>query len=276
MKVYKYTPHISLFLENSALKLTPTFQLNDPFEAKVTNSFASNFEIEFKKHIKGMSNEHVAKMMDGIKNKGRYKGIVSLSTKFLDILMLSHYASDHKGGILEFELDCMLDGYNNKTEIFQRSNNGAYNFGRVKYSKIRRSDLNEDFDKYLSSSVYFEKYLDWKYEEEVRYVSDFRNADYFIIPKNSLLKSYFENFKRNGTIDIVSWHIDGDSFYYTFEDFDWNSSKELLRRSKKKKVRSIVGKIFKNNILTYQETTEDIILGLKYSRNSYFAIDQAL
>jgi hypothetical protein len=32
MKIYKYTPHIDDFLKSSSLRVSPAYELNDPFE----------------------------------------------------------------------------------------------------------------------------------------------------------------------------------------------------------------------------------------------------
>ncbi|WP_273859410.1 DUF2971 domain-containing protein [Photobacterium sp. GSS17] len=276
MKVYKYTPHIKLFLESSALKLTPTFQLNDPFEAKITDSFIDNFEIEYKKIFKDNYKGVLPKIKKDLQDLNQYQGVISLSKKPLDILMLSHYASDHTGGILEFEVNALNDGYFNDTNLFDRDHDRTFKFGNVKYNDSRRYELNEDFNEYLSTEVYFDKYSAWKAEKEVRYVSDFRYSDYIIIPKSSLVNSYFEDIKKVSHLDMVSWQIEGDSFYYIFKSYDCDSGEERLYRSKKKKIRSIVGKIFGSNISSYEETSDNVNLKLKCSKSSFFGIDHAI
>ncbi|ELB2967013.1 DUF2971 domain-containing protein [Vibrio parahaemolyticus] len=275
MKVYKYTPHIKLFLESSAMKLTPIIQLNDPFEAKLTDGFINNFDTECRRIFKDKYNVF-SKFKDDIQENSRYKGIVSLSRKPADIIMLSHYASNHVGGILEFEVDCISNNYCNSTSLFDRSNDKGYKFGKVKYKKSRRLELNDDFHEYLERGIYFEKYTGWSYEEEVRYMSDFRYSDYIVISKKSLVENYFESLSEQGFLNMMSWHIEGDSFYYVFESFDIDKCEDCLYRSKKKKIRSIIGKIFGNNIHSYEETGENVILKLKCNSHSYFAIDQAM
>ncbi|PKH03789.1 hypothetical protein CXF72_04225 [Psychromonas sp. MB-3u-54] len=249
MKVYKYTPHINQFIESSAMKLTPILQLNDPFEAKLTDGFINNLGIECKKIFKEKYDSIFPGFKDSIQESSRYKGIVSLSRKSSDIIMLSHYASNHEGGILEFEVSSLSDGSNNTTSLFDRLNKGSYNFGDVQYEKKRRLELSDDFDKYLSRDIFFEKYIEWEYEEEVRYASDFRNADSIIISKKSLVKNHFDELNENGDLNIVSWHIEDDCFYHIFESSDFDENEDRLYRSKKKKIRSIVGRIFRENIL---------------------------
>lgn len=275
MKVYKYTPHIKLFLESSAMKLTPIIQLNDPFEAKLTDGFINNFDAECRRIFKDKY-DVFSKLKDDIQESSRYTGIVSLSRKPSDIIMLSHYASNHEGGILEFEVDCISNNYFNSTNLFDRTNDKGYKFGDIKYKKSRRIDLNDDFHEYLARGIYFEKYIGWDYEEEVRYMSDFRYSDYVSISKESLVKNYYESLSEYSSLDIISWHIEGDSFYYVFESFDSDKCEERLYRSKKKKIRSIIGRIFGNNIQSYKETSENVILKLKCNTHSYFAIDQAM
>ncbi|EKO3871376.1 DUF2971 domain-containing protein [Vibrio harveyi] len=275
MKVYKYTPHIKLFLETSAMKLTPIIQLNDPFEAKVTSGFINNFDAECRRIFKDKY-DVFSKLKDDIQENSIYKGVVSLSRKPFDIIMLSHYASNHEGGILEFEVDCISNNYCNSTNLFDRSNDNDYKFGEVKYKKSRRQELNDDFHEYLERDVYFEKYIDWRYEDEIRYISDFRYSDYIVISKKSLVGNHIKSISEGSFVDIVSWHIEGDCFYYVFELFDFDKREDRLYRSKKKKIRSIIGKIFRNNIHSYEETSENVILRLKCNTHTYFAIDQAV
>ena len=269
MKVYKYTPHIKLFLESSAMKLTPIIQLNDPFEAKLTDSFIDNFDALCRRVFKDKYG-FLSTLKDDIQEIGRYKGIVSLSRKPSDIIMLSHYASNHEGGILEFEVDPISNNYFNSTNLFDRSNDKDYRFGEIKYKESRRKDLKNEFHEYLLNGIYFEKYIGWSYEEEVRYMLDFRRSDYVIISKKSLVENNFKSLSKHDS-NIMSWHIEGDSFYFIMSS-GLDESEGRLYRSKKKKVRSIIGRIFGNHIRSYQETSENVILKLKCNTHKPFAI----
>lgn len=258
------------------MKLTPTFHLNDPFEARLTDDFISNLGVEYKKLFKDKYDSIFPRFEETIQENSRYKGIVSFSRKACDIKMLSHYASDHAGGILEFEVENLSEGYNNVTSLFNTQDPVNYNFGDVKYDEARRVVISDDFDKYLSTDMFFEKFIDWDEEEEVRYTSDFRNADTIIISKESLVKNYFDELKEHGFFDLVSWHIDEDCFYYIYESFNYDENKNCFYRSKDKKIRSIIGKIFKENIHSYKEINENVILKLKCNTHSYFGIDQGM
>ena len=105
MKLYKYTPYINAFLESSALPLTPMWQLNDPFEAKLTDHFIDSFENSMRESRLDFSELLIAESVKNLKENGRYKGIVSFSKRRFDTLMMTHYGDEHRGGVLEFEVD---------------------------------------------------------------------------------------------------------------------------------------------------------------------------
>lgn len=261
MKIYKYTPHINSFLNSSALKLTPIRHLNDPFEAKVAREFLDNLKEHNKKIFKNHYDKIFKNFDKNIDELHSYEGVVSLSKKNLDILMLSHYASNHEGGILEFEineLDCHL--YNeNDTNLFT-SVRDNYFFGEVKYKKERQLDVTADIKKYLLSDIYFEKYSDWQHEEEIRYVSDFRFPNYIILPKYDLVKHCLEENNVLKAIGLHSWDIDGDYYYYYYPDHE-NDGRII--KSKKYKIINIAKKLFSEDLAIYNETDSNIEIHFK-------------
>ncbi|EAX0921097.1 hypothetical protein A4I67_23950, partial [Salmonella enterica subsp. enterica serovar Indiana] len=102
MKVYKYTPHISLFLKEPTLSLTPAIFLNDPFEAQLTKKYKDEVVTAYSKIFSEEKRERMAlRLRNDLDNNGDYSGIVSLTTKKGGLMMMSHYADNHRGGFLE-------------------------------------------------------------------------------------------------------------------------------------------------------------------------------
>jgi len=276
MKVYKYTPHINLFLKSSSLKLTPSFQLNDPFEAKLTDEYISNTKLEMDKLLK--NNKLTEGFAKNLSNNGKYKGIISLSMKKCDIKMLSHYAENHSGGILEFTIEDIGDGIDNKTSLFN-GRSKSYNFGSVEYLSERNKSGSLDPD-YFSKGFCFEKFIDWDEEEEVRYLSDFRDVDYLLIPKKELVEYYVENFQKRLNehcfdYELYDFQVENDEFRYIYKYCGFEEKKGKFFFSKPKKIRSIVGKIFGKNIKVYKETDSMIEILIKDSNKSYYPFDRA-
>jgi hypothetical protein len=99
MKVYKYTPHVIEFIKNSMLKVTPIQQLNDPFENKYTDNAIQSLDVRY-----GGNSSIVKKAIEPSRGDQQDVGVISLSKCAKSIPMLSYYANNFKGGILEFEI----------------------------------------------------------------------------------------------------------------------------------------------------------------------------
>jgi DUF2971 family protein len=97
-------------------------------------------------------------------------GILSLTTTNNNLLMWAHYADDHRGAVIELELDDKFlyqDGPNRK---FARA---------VKYSRKRaRIPINED----ILMEHFFVKSPEWEYEQETRVIRRLEHADDVIKP----------------------------------------------------------------------------------------------
>lgn len=220
MKIYKYTPHISLFLKEPALALTPACYLNDPFEAKLTRKYKDDAVSAYAKILKEHNRERFSKRFrEDLDNNGAYSGIVSLTTRKGSSMMMSHYANNHSGGFLEFTVsDEIKDGINNKINLFNQRDSNHYNCGLVIYAgDNERGILYSAANIAALKKSFFEKGDEWKIEEEIRYVADFRRADYFIMPIKSLLDYYISR------IDvIVDYTIDNDFVRFIYQDYDDN------------------------------------------------------
>ncbi|HBC3592985.1 TPA: DUF2971 domain-containing protein [Vibrio parahaemolyticus] len=276
MKVYKYTPHINLFLNSSSLKLTPSFQLNDPFEAKFSDEYIRSVKDQMISVLG--SDELVGHVDKNLENNGKYRGIISLSEIECDIKMLSHYAENHSGGILEFTIEDIDDGIDNIVSLFN-GRSKTYNFGFVRYleSRNKKASLTS---KDIFTGVCFEKYISWGEEKEVRYLSDFRNVDYVLIPKKELVELYFKDYRKKFSehsfdMDVHDFQLDNDLFRFIYKSFDYEKNEDKYIIGKPKKIRSIVGKMFENNIQSYQESEVMIKLTIKNTMESYYPFHRA-
>ncbi|MDQ7016325.1 MAG: hypothetical protein Q9N68_08110 [Gammaproteobacteria bacterium] len=110
-----------------------------------------------------------------LRENGKHKGFISFSTSTENLIMLSHYSNDHKGGILEFTIDDIEDGYSNKTNLFKTTND-YYNFGVIKYLIKRKHEAPENYQDHFKTGIMFEKFIEWEHEKEVRYLSYFRGV----------------------------------------------------------------------------------------------------
>ncbi|HGE6071706.1 TPA: DUF2971 domain-containing protein [Vibrio cholerae] len=258
MKVYKYTPHINLFLNSSSLKLTPSFQLNDPFETKLTEDYIERITQNIQKSTN--DEKMIKRIRDRFRDSGKYHGVVSLSKKKCDIKMLSHYANDHLGGILEFTISDIDRTYKNKTDLFSRNSEVDYNFGEVAYLETRNRSQPISAD-YVFSDVCFEKFIDWKDEEEVRYLSDYRLVDYILIPVEAFVKKYYEHLKENDGflgIKFVGYEY---SVIFKSNSVDSSCIKEKVVKTGKNK--ELIERFFGRSILEYKEVNGVVELKLE-------------
>lgn len=259
MKIYKYTPHISIFLKEPALALTPACYLNDPFEAKLTRKYKDDAVSAYAKILKEDNRERFSKSFrEDLDNNGAYSGIVSLTTKKGSSMMMSHYANNHRGGFLEFTVsDEIKEGVNNKINLFIQE--GNYNCGPVIYAGGNDRGLSYASEKIGSfKKSFFEKGHEWEIEEEIRYVADFRRSDYFIMPIKSLLDYYISRIDM-----IVDYTIDNDSVRFIYQDYDDNMSS-----LKPKKIQDVFFNIIGEECIEsfmFSGLNENIIFKLKLS-----------
>lgn len=282
MKIYKYTPHIELFIKNSALKLTPIIQLNDPFEAKISSDLIDDFEKEFNKTIFKDLKEQLDEMKKSLRDNGKYKGVISFSKSTDNLVMLSHYGNNHKGGILEFNITDIDKGYNNKNSFIKSSSSLKYNWGEVDYIESRLKNLPKDMNKYFSVDSAFKKHYSWAYEDEIRFLSDFRKADYFVIPKQEIKSFYKEKYgnelrEEKGTKqalidffkeDILKCSDSGDDIVLVLKNYENNSPQSMSKYYN-------LSMFFKNGIICHPmlkikpESLTGIYLGCNYQNSKH-------
>lgn len=104
----------------------------------------------------------------------REKGIVSLTETKDNLLMWSHYAQEHTGMVVEF--DITHDFFTSK--FVTENNNSVGKIGRVLYRKERLNKLSDHL-----MEPYFHKSDEWSYEKEHRLLLCLYKADVYLLPK---------------------------------------------------------------------------------------------
>ncbi|MXS83744.1 DUF2971 domain-containing protein [Nitrosomonas oligotropha] len=141
-------------LENLKIRFSQPAVLNDPFEAYPV--FHTN-ELT----ISETSEEFMAEVNQKV-------GVLSLSRNYKNLLMWSHYASNHRGYVL---------GFDESHDFFQLINeeNEIMSPNKITYSSMRNGMKQELKD--IQKKFLLEKSIDWAYEEEIRIFKHFEYAD---------------------------------------------------------------------------------------------------
>lgn len=172
MKLYKYmTPTTGQsFLKEPLLRITPRKCLNDPFEIKLSAST--------KAQMVALSNEDITANTEDYMNS---HGVISLTETYDSLLMWSHYAKDHKGIVVEFDIDTEAP-----FSLFHRSkppkNSGAI-FSNVRYRKKRAflDPITIKNTQLVGQHYFLTKSDEWIYEKEHRYIVPFTMANRIIV-----------------------------------------------------------------------------------------------
>lgn len=180
------------FLTTGAIRLTPRQCLNDPFEILTTN----RLKIKYRNSID----------IDKFQNYLDYFGVVSFTETKDNLLMWSHYAEEHKGIVVEFNIedtDPLLIFNNDPIQ-----NKDSFH-SKVFYRKNRHYDsIDNEFDaRDVAKHYYFSKSDEWIYEKEYRFLIPFNSATHVIFnpektPK-SILSKLPEPFDGSNVLDII-------------------------------------------------------------------------
>lgn len=174
---YKYLPHNTRFFENNRLRATQRDSLNDPFEQspadeKLLNEL--NSEEISALHIP-LKNNHchssslIQKLLLRNKSKSSSEdfehGTICFSEAYDNLLMWSHYASEHQGFVVGFDPQHFL--------LQQRSKENPYGLviRRVTYRESRPILQATGYYDYLIKTphaVLATKSTHWSYEQEWR------------------------------------------------------------------------------------------------------------
>lgn len=201
-KYFRFDDNLKSSLNESFLWFSNCDNLNDPFEFKLyTDDNLSDIEIiEYYKLMRQLDkgridrilNQNIEAFIFAYRNfpdqfveyfllpfqkKVRDFGICCFSEKYDDVLMWSHYANSHKGIVLEFN-ENKLD----KSILLANSKVNMTVIDKIKYSStcplIKISgDLQATSDSI--KDIVYTKSESWKYESEVRIISNTTGRHYF-------------------------------------------------------------------------------------------------
>ena len=178
--IYKYTAYRPAFFENFFLRLSRFGDFNDPFEMVLGNYLASigqeeyNAIIEMASHLSDPDSFYNF-AIDAQCGVRAWAGIMCFTSKKDNLLMWSHYASNHEGICIEFDgsSDFFNGKYTDACEFFGSRQKDHYeNIGqlrKVDYKNERPSYMDPGEIEYNTES-WFVKSLEWSYEEELRLI----------------------------------------------------------------------------------------------------------
>ncbi len=153
MLFYRYQPINKLSLLNLSKKMNwvaNPFEFNDPFEFHLKDIYFNDNEGNFKQ----LNTEQI-KVREHILNQINYYGVVCYSTNEHNTLMWSHYADNHRGMCLVFDVPNPIENYLLKVNYIEE----------LPYINYDMDSLLPEIRKIITS-----KSKDWEYEQEYREV----------------------------------------------------------------------------------------------------------
>jgi hypothetical protein len=180
--VYKYQTGLDrdiVTLTNDQIFAPTKDTLNDPFEGLFDKNHFTTFLNSF-----GSASSKAQKVLDALIEKMNKVGIYSLSKDINNELLWAHYADQHKGFAIEFDLDIIVDAFNYGNIPLVTQIDVLYSNTP---SLLNINDRN-DSDKLIQSLIGV-KSLVWQYENEVRLI--FNNTGLIDIPFYAIKSIYF-------------------------------------------------------------------------------------
>lgn len=222
MKLYKYTPHIDFFLRDPLLKITPIYQLNDPFENALSDDALQKINEKLQK-IPNISPMTTKNIIETIKNNQLLSGVISLSRSKNNIALMAYYANDFRGGILEFDIkekDALM--------LLERSND-SIKYGKIIYTKNRPIDFYIPSNLSAPEIILFQKCHKWRHENEFRFIGDYRQSNYISIINSSSSSSNL--IKKISNTKEIDGYIMGTLGKNNNLDLDWLPFWNSLKKS---------------------------------------------
>jgi len=221
LKLYKYMNSMvgQKFLSEPYLRLTPRSCLNDPFE--VTPSEKTKLRLKMLSKLHGYTEEKSEKFSVELNEFLDLHGVISLSETYDNLLMWSHYAEEHKGIAVEFEVN-----ENEPLSTFLLGNvppSSDSFFDRVKYRKSRSFpyEIDKNHIREVGKHYYLTKSDEWIYEKEYRYILPFTAANKVIVDTRN--KAGREDLKYLGLEYVCGDFVDiSKHFELTFDFRKWS------------------------------------------------------
>ncbi|WP_417560490.1 DUF2971 domain-containing protein [Marinomonas sp.] len=209
MKLYKYMDDSTAlkFLDDPYFRITPRLALNDPFEvllSGVTSEQLNTLSIQHNNELNNNFSTYFNNFMSS-------HGVISLSESYDNLLMWAHYAKDHKGLVIELDIDDI-----NPFSIFNSYNipkSSDACFTKVNYRKERHYTDNitpEKIERDVALHYYRTKSDEWIYEKEWRFIVPFNVANKILVnlnikgSKQALEYLNISLDKKSGVVDITN------------------------------------------------------------------------
>ncbi|MEB2400812.1 MAG: DUF2971 domain-containing protein [Alcaligenaceae bacterium] len=214
--LYKYMPPRLDFFKDPMIRATPLTDLNDPFEGcfneKQVRDADKNQVNYYRKNGKNAIDSDDSEVSDTIgiiQSELADLGILSFTEDCNNLLMWAHYADNHKGMVIEFDLNEPFFEDSIKELKGRRSRFGESHFAdlfefpeRVSYRRImpdfERPELsapdsmNQFHWEKFNRAILFTKGDDWIYEKEQRSIVQLKDADAIICGDNEWIRRQCE------------------------------------------------------------------------------------
>lgn len=162
MKYYRFQPINKLTLQNLNNQVnwvSDPYLFNDPFEF----SHQSNFHLDENGKVKYVQGEEL-KNLEQIRERIKEYGVVCYSKDYQNNLLWSHYADNHSGMCLVFDIEL-------------ENSNGLYEVNYTEqFPMIDLSDKEKIHEEILR--IVTTKPKEWAYEQELRQVYIMKNMKY--------------------------------------------------------------------------------------------------
>ncbi|HFQ5429261.1 TPA: DUF2971 domain-containing protein [Vibrio vulnificus] len=222
-KIFKYTGLRIEFFDNLLIRASQKYALNDPFELRPSYG-----------GIRGRKASE-ASYFD--------YSVVSLSETNNNLLMWSHYADQHKGIVIEFDLEQpIFDDYKSykATKSVLDDDDGEYievvdeeetklresiNTGKVQ--RVRYNSKRPSFNNYENILEHFlVKSEEWIYEKEHRVILPLVAAEKLIVHKKYLKKIEFTLYDSD---ELEKVHIGNDMYLINLKEVTERDGDRFLR-----------------------------------------------
>lgn len=210
--LYKYMPLREEFFDNFMIRATPVMALNDPFEGFFNEKQIEDADHQQREYFRALGKNVIEKddgmvedLMGTIQADFFNLGILSFTEDHNNPLMWAHYANDHKGVVVEFNLSeplfddsiQYLNGKKNRFgknylgDIFEFPEKVVYRRQLPSFDRPELSAPDSEHEYHwikFNREILFSKSEDWIYEKEQRSIVQLYDADSIICPENERIR----------------------------------------------------------------------------------------
>lgn len=253
MLLFKYVSNLDYILNDGYIRATQLSALNDPFEANYDKDGLLQLASEL-----GFENSNIIEYIEKEKHK---IGVICFSESKDNLLMWSHYANEHKGGLIAFyfyEDSIIEDLFLLETSLGKSVFDGKCKSVKYRKQPIYRIDkFDRDYSHIFSQGedrfvyeIFEQKSDEWIYEKEHRIVLKLEQAHRVVIDIKDIEKYkykeiyFFKNLLENTSVinnDFIEF-IDDKLYIYLekIEDKDYRNDFGYLFASLAKENPNIV------------------------------------